>query len=428
MKTLKPVEVSEYYINRVSKGLSDYFWVNLFKPIFDILKGNNVINSKDVLINAIKSGRIYYSKGAFRGKFSNAISAELEKMGAKFKYGAYYISKNLIPSEYLSIMGIVEAQAAAKALALNKFLLNYFDILQNVTVEQFIESAVNEMYRKLELDLVKSFEEHKIPVIQLDIATPKVKLPKVQTKSIERYWKEQDKKANELQKEITKTKLRGEDTTELQEQLAELNKDAFENAPSLDVQIDDVQLDKRSKKIAEDYTYNMKYWVKKWEVKNIIKMREDVLNMVQEGARVPTLEAYFTKRWKVARDKAHFLAVNESHLAASVIKATQYKEAGCTQFKWGRSSSKEKRPLHEEYYDKVFDFDNPPIIDEKLGIKGLPRQIWNCKCHMLPVVPDIQTIKKVRNAKRNIFEKIFNSKQRDNYPWRYRRYGEGETL
>ena len=157
-------------------------------------------------------------------------------------------------------------------------------------------------------------------------------------------------------------------------------------------------------------------------------MREDVVNMVQEGARVPTLEAYFLKRWKVARDKAHFLAVNESHLAASVIKATQYQQAGCTQFKWGRSSSKEKRPLHEEYYDKIFEFENPPIIDEKLGITGLPRQIWNCKCHMLPVVPDIQTIKKVRNAKRNIFEKIFNSKQCDNYPWRYRRFGEGSTL
>ena len=196
----------------------------------------------------------------------------------------------------------------------------------------------------------------------------------------------------------------------------------------MDVQIDDVQLDERSKKIAEDYTYNMKYWVKKWEAKNIVKMREDVLNMVQEGARVPTIEAYFMKRWKIARDKAHFLAVNESHLAASVIKATQYQMAGCTQFKWGRSSSKEKRILHEEYYGEVFDFVNPPIIDEKLGITGLPRQIWNCKCHILPVVPDIQTIKKVRNAKRNIFEKIFNSKQCDNYTWRYRRFGEGQTL
>ncbi|MBR5786519.1 MAG: hypothetical protein IKY41_07490 [Clostridia bacterium] len=425
MKTLRPVEVSEYYINKVSKGLEQYFWENLFHPIFKILKGNNIINSKDALINAIKSGRIYYQDGAFRGKFSNAVALELEKLGAKFKYNAYYISKNLIPAEYLSVMGIVEAQAAAKAVAINKFLLDYFDLLQDVTVEQFIEAAANEMYRKLELDLLKSFQESKIPVIELGLTTPKVKLPKPQTKNIEKYWREYDKKANELEKEIAKTVRKGEETAGLKEELENLNKDAFENAPTLDLQIDDIQLDEKSKKIAQDYTYNMQYWVKKWEVKNIVKMREEVLDLVQKGARVPTLERYFTNRWNVARNKAHFLAVNESHLAASVIKATQFQMAGCKQFVWGRSSSKEKRLLHEEYYGKTFDFDNPPIIDEKLGIKGLPRQIWNCKCHMLPVVPSLQDIQKVRNAKRNFFQKITNSKQCDNYPWRYRRFGEG---
>lgn len=425
METLRPVEVSEYYINRVSKGLSDYFWVNLFRPIFQILKSNTVINSKDALINAIKSGRIYYQNGAFRSikTFSNAVASELEKMGAIFKYGAYYIEKRFIPSEYLSVMGIVEAQAAAKATSINKFLLNYFNLIEGVTVEQFIESATQEMYRKLEVDLLQSLDEKKIPVIELGLSTPKVNLPKVQTRNIERYWDEHEKQAKELHKAIAKSEQKGEDTTALKEQLENLNKDVYQNAPSLDIEINDVELDKESLKIAQDYTYNMRYWVKKWEAKNIVKMREDVLNMVQEGARVPAIEQYFTKRWKVARDKAHFLAVNESHLAASVIKATQYQMAGCTQFKWGRSSSKEKRTLHEQYYGEIFSFDDLPIIDEKLGIKGLPRQIWNCKCHMLPVVPSLTEIQRVRNDKRNFIKKILNSKQRNNYSWRYRRLG-----
>ena len=84
METLKPVDVSEYYIKRVSKGLEKYFWTVLFKPIFDILNSKSVINSKDALINAIKSGRIYYQNGAFRtvDRFSNAVATELEKMGA----------------------------------------------------------------------------------------------------------------------------------------------------------------------------------------------------------------------------------------------------------------------------------------------------------------------------------------------------------
>ena len=170
----------------------------------------------------------------------------------------------------------------------------------------------------------------------------------------------------------------------------------------------------------------MNYWVKKWEVKNIIEMRKDVADMVQMGKRIDEVAKYFEKRWKIAKNKAYFLAFNESHLASSVIEATQYQMLGCTQFELGRSTAIEKRKLQKEYYGKIFSFDNPPIIDEKLGIKGLPRQIWNCQCQIIPVVPTVAEIMKqkeqVKNAKWNI---IGNNKQRNNTNWRYRRYGEG---
>lgn len=421
METLKPIEISEYYINRVTRGLEKYFWDNLFSKIFEILKSNQVVNDKNAVLQAIKSGRIYYENGAFRTtkRFSNAVAKGLEDLGAKFKYNAYYIKQSLIPAEYAQALAIAQAQALTKATQINTFLVGY----AGMSLEDYIEGAVEDMYRKLELDLVKSFEEKKIPVIQLGIVSPKVKLPKSQTKNIEKYWEDHEKQVLGLQKEIGKAFRKGEDTTALKEKVAKLRKEALENVPQLDLEINDLELDAKSKKIAQDYTYNMKYWVKNWEVKNIAKMRQEVLDLVQKGARVPTIEQYFLRRWKVARDKARFLAINESHLAGSVIKATQYQMAGCTQFKWTRSSSREKRKLHEEYYNKVFDFDNPPIIDEKLGITGLPRQIWNCKCHMSPVVPDINTIMKVKNAKRNIIEKIINSKQCNNNAWRYRRFG-----
>ena len=50
----------------------------------------------------------------------------------------------------------------------------------------------------------------------------------------------------------------------------------------------------------------MKFWVKKWKAKEIIKMRRDVLEMVQGGARIETIKKYFMKEWKVAENKAAF--------------------------------------------------------------------------------------------------------------------------
>lgn len=434
METLRPVEVSEYYINRVVSGMSKYFWDNIFKEIFDILKDNTVYNSKDDVINAIRNGSIWYENGAFRTKsrFSNAVATTLESMGAKFSRNAYHIAKSQIPFEYVTVIDFVAAQGAAKVSRISNFLAGLGSILSRISLKQYIEATVDLMYRKLEVDILKSAQEKKVPIIELGIVQPKVKLPKALTKNLERYWKEQDKKADDLHKAIKEADKKGKDTAELKAALKQTQIDAFANAPQVDFKLDDLALDEKSKKIAQDYTYNMEFWVKKWEAKNISLMRQDVLKMIGKGARVPRIQEYFEKRWKIAKDKAHFLAVNESHLAASVIKAADYQALGAPGYIWGRSSSKEKRELHKHYYGQFFTWDDKPIIDEKLGIRGYPRQIWNCKCHMLIKPPTLEQImgkyKEVRNAKRNIFKRIFNSTQRDNNAWRYRRFGQGETF
>lgn len=482
-KTLKPVEFRKKYIEAISAGLTRYFEENIFKPIFAILKSPvPVFNNKSSLLEAIQSGKVYYEYGAFRSKYnySNAVALELEKMGAKFKDNAYFIAETSIPIQYKSALDIIKAKEAAKLAAVNKFLISLGDNLKTLTVDEFINKAVEEGFKQLQIDIVRSAVEKKAPVIELGIVNPKANLSKPDAKALDDYWKKTDKEIKELKDKIKKLKDKkkknkkkgkgkgketntgntppvGDNTpkggatdsntddntpkdnnnnTSVDDELSNLETDLknlednkYTNAPDIDINLPD--LDEQSKKIAQDYTYNMKYWVKNWEAKNIVKMRQDVLKMVQEGARPETIQKYFEKRWKIAKNKAKFLAENESNLAASVIKATRYQQMGCTHFKWGRSSSREKRKLHEEYYGKTFAFDKPPVIDEKLNINGLPRQIWNCKCHMSPVINPIN-IMKVTNAKRNLFEKIKyaikNSQQRNNNPWRYRRFGQGQEI
>ena len=501
METLKPVEVSEYYINRVASGLSKYFWDNIFKEIFHILKNNKVINSKDDVINAIKNGRIWYERGAFRteGSFSNSVATTLENMGAKYRHKAYYIEISKIPFEYIQALDYVKTNNLLKGSAISNFLKGY--ALSKIDLKPFIQSSVEYMFKKLELDIVKSAQDKKIPIIELGITKPDIKVPKAKTKPIEEYWAEYDKKADELRKAIKEADKKekknkkgnkpkddgkggnipptedkdsgnnpppldsngnppedsgnkppeesdknqpplGEDITppepedkgsdkgtqeedksadDLRDELADLNKDTYQNAPQLDIKIDDIELDAKSKKIAEDYTYNMEFWVRKWEAKNIIKMRQDVLKMIEEGARVPRIAEYFEKRWKIAKDKALFLAENESHLAASVIKATEYQMIGCPGYKWGRSSSKEKRELHKLYYGQFFTWDDKPILDEKLGIRGYPRQIWNCKCHMLIVPPTLDEVINNRTESKGVFKRIKNCFTR-NSSWEYKRF------
>lgn len=444
MKTLRPVEVSEFYIKQVASGMAQYFWGYLFAPIYEILK-EPIDNSKDDLIKAIQSGRIWYENGSFKtkDKFSNKVAQTLEELGARLVRGSYKLERTKIPTDVLSIINITRIRAIDKATRISEFLGSMLPLLETLTVRDFIEISVQKMFKKLEVDIVKSAQEFKLPVIELGIVSPKVLISKTEQRQLNQYWDERENRAKRLRQLIDEAKS-PEVKKQLRDELRRHQIESYRNAPNLKIDISKFELNKVSEEVARDYVYNMNFWIKKWEVKDIIQMRKDIADMVQKGVRVPQLAEYIEKHWKIAKRKANFLALNESNLAGSVIQATQYQKLGCTKFKWGRSTSKEKRELHRQYYDRewckangkeflgdIFEFANPPIIDEKLGIKGLPRQIWNCKCQMLCVPPDLEDLIKkvetVKNAKSNIFGyikyRIENNKQLNNRTWRYRRLG-----
>lgn len=381
--TFQPIRINEYFLKQIATGLKKEIYDSMFKPIFEVLGNNTVFNDKKTLTNAINSGRIYYENGAFRSNkpFSNAVADELEKLGAKYRNGAYYIERAMLPLEIENTLALVAAREAAKVAALNGLLLRLADTLgQDTAVKLFIEKATERMFKKLQTDLEESTTEGKVPVIEV------------------------------------------------------------------------IKTDKQAKKVTDDYVYNMDYWVKNWKSKEISLMRQDIAQMVQGGARTEIISKYIQNRWGIAERKAEFLARNESGIAGSVIKATHYQDIGCTHFMWLRSTSREKRPLHLEYAKEIgnqygiggtniFAFADPPIIEQVKagdsyipkpnGQKGLPGQIYNCSCNLVGIKNPQYYInrQKIENAKRNIFTKIKyaieNNKQRNNYPWRYRRFGEG---
>ena len=434
MNLAKYIEIRQKYIKAIQRGMQKYFWDNLFQELFAVFQDGVVYNAKSDLMQAIKSGRVYYYQKAFRTrtKFSNAVADELEKMGAKFKYGAYYIEEAKIPLDIMNLLSIMQVKGAAQMSAIDKILAS-FTAKTLIPLDDFIKSTVNMAFKQLETDILKEAIDKKIPVIELGLATPKAKGLRKAAKELDKWHTQRDKEAEKIRAEIQKAteKNQTEKVEELQNKLNAFNIETITKAPSLSVKIEDLSVNYKSAKIAEDYIYNMNFWVKKWQTKNIIKMRSDIMDLYQKGARIPEIQEYIERRWKIAKDKAAFLAENECGLVTTAVQAATWQESGATQFKWIRSVSREKRPLHKTYYDEIFYFDNPPILDEKLDIRGLPRQIWNCKCGMGIVVPSMTEIMQAKRENRNVYKRIanaINGRQRINSTWRYRRFTEGQTI
>lgn len=434
---LKRVDLADYYIKRIASGISKFLKAELYNEIFNIIKQPNEVNNDiSVVEEAIRTNKIYYEDGYFRatsGKFTNAIAYELEKLGAVYTKGGYKLEKTQIPVNIIQVIDLVKIQTAAR-LAL---LLKYLDSVKidEKLLSKYIEKLVESGFRSLEKNILDAAKEKKVPVIELG-------LKEVQTDddALEQYlnyFEERAKGSTALREKITKLKdeLELVDIKELdkaikeertpqdteeqknaltaelkqtKEELREYEKETQKNAPEQPKFVGD----ETSAEIAQNYTYNMKFWVQKWSKNEITKMRQDVVAFMEKGARRDTVEQYFQKRWKIAENKARFLARNECGLATTAIQLSLFKRLGATHFKWLRSTSKEKRELHKTYYGKVFPIDNPPIIDEETGQRGYPKQIYNCSCGMAPAIPN-----KVQNS---LILRIKNAFTKDYF--KYKRY------
>ena len=395
MNFLRPVEIKEYYLRLLASSLRRYFKISIFDDIFAILNGRMYAqNDTNVILTALRTGRIYYQDGVFKAekRFSNQVALELERLGAVYKRGGYEINPQKLPVNILNEIAVLKVEAKNKLNSIDAFLTN----LQLADVTPFVQGLVERMFDSFCNDLYNSLKEKNIPIIELPIENPNIQIPEEQVARISNYWKEKQEEARKLREYYERAKefYKKDKTREsrkaverAKETLKEFQKQKYKNAPKFDYTYPN---NPTSRQVAENYTYNLKYWVKNWAVQDIANMREEVIDMVKRGARISEIKKYFENRWHVASDKAQFLARNEAGLASTAIKEWEYRKAGCTHFKWLPSTSRERRKLHEQYYNKIYSFDNPPKIDDRLDIYGLPKQIWNCGCGMQVVVPKME--------------------------------------
>ena len=144
----------------------------------------------------------------------------------------------------------------------------------------------------------------------------------------------------------------------------------------------------QKEEIARNYTSNMKYYIKDWAVKKIPEMRQKVQKAVLEGYREIDVQKMLENEYGIAERKAKFLAQNETSIMLAQIKKVHYSAMGFDSFMWHTILDARERPLHRMLNGKIFRFDDPPVIDERTGQKGLPGETYNCRCDLTPIMSD----------------------------------------
>lgn len=335
---------------------------------------------------------------------------ELKLIPTKFKYikqASKLLQNYLYESFFKEILDIADTKTVYNDKnALNNAILSgrvyyqnnmfYADKFSNAVAKELEELGA--IYKSSGYFL----ENFKIPVeIQQSIALAAIKNT-AKLAAISGVLNQIEQNINELVNGLVLDNL-------IENLVTDLQKDISQTLEQKKIPVIDTTLSpKQAETLAREYTNNMQYWVKNWTEKEIKIMRQEVQKMGLNGASPKTLSKYFQSRWGIAQRKADFLARNETRILTNTYKAAKYQEDGFSEFKWVTNMDGRERPLHAEHNNNIYRFDNPPIIDERTGQRGLPGQTYNCRCNLIPVINKeyFQNRTRINNAKKSIFNKI----------------------
>ncbi|MDR0723901.1 MAG: minor capsid protein, partial [Endomicrobium sp.] len=105
-----------------------------------------------------------------------------------------------------------------------------------------------------------------------------------------------------------------------------------------------------------DYSNRLGRHIQNWEEEQIAKMREDLLELkLIESKSRKDIENYFIDNFNTSKNKAVFLARQESSLMLSDLTTNRYKQDGIKYFKWSTSKDARVRDTHKELQGKIFE-------------------------------------------------------------------------
>lgn len=149
----------------------------------------------------------------------------------------------------------------------------------------------------------------------------------------------------------------------------------------------DVQMTQEEQNIfAVDYAQNLDIYVKNWAEDEVLKLRKFVSEEAFKGRRAESIAKEIEHSFKVSRNKAQFLAKQETSLAMQKYKELRAKRVGSKGYIWRGAMDERERHDHKLLEGKFITWDNPPVTNLKTGARNHAGQDFGCRCDMRIVI------------------------------------------
>lgn len=132
--------------------------------------------------------------------------------------------------------------------------------------------------------------------------------------------------------------------------------------------------------------------IKRVPVDYLPQVQGDVMRSITTGNGLADLEPALAKQNVKIKNWASNVAKDQTRKVYAAINSTRMQQVGVKKYEWIHSGGSNKpRKYHLDrapggLNGGIFRFDDPPVIDERTGERGIPGQLPYCGCTMRPVI------------------------------------------
>ncbi len=122
------------------------------------------------------------------------------------------------------------------------------------------------------------------------------------------------------------------------------------------------------------------------------KLTSATYRSIMDGRGLADLVPFFQRHNEISKRHARNVALDQTRKAYTSLTKARMQNANVSKFEWLHSGGTQSpRQYHlmrapAGLNGGVFSINNPPIIDKQTGQRGLPSQLINCTCVMIPVL------------------------------------------
>lgn len=113
------------------------------------------------------------------------------------------------------------------------------------------------------------------------------------------------------------------------------------------------------------------------------RVYQTVTDSWTSGMRWESMVEQIQRDGEITENRAKLIARDQTSKMNAAFNQERQQQVGIEKFEWSTSEDERVRESHAELDGQVFDWNNPPVVDDEVATPGTP---INCRCVAIPVI------------------------------------------